>query len=194
MQPSTSPRMTIFAFIIVAVMIAIGIGLVIVTRPTPVEITINPPQATRTPDATFTPGPITVYVSGAVVATQVSLSLPNGSRVDEAIQASGGALDNADLDRVNLAAVLRDGDQVFVPTQSVEAVITATPQGGIKVILNTATLEELMTLPGVGETTAQAILDFRAANGAFTSIDQLDEVDGIGASTLAEIRPFVVLD
>ncbi|NWF68471.1 MAG: ComEA family DNA-binding protein [Chloroflexi bacterium] len=192
LPPEPSPRMTIAAFLIVAAAIIGGLVLLLATRPTPVAITINPPLPTRTPEATATPGPITVYVTGEVAQPGV-ITLPYGSRVEAALAAAGGTTENADLERVNLAGILRDGDQVHVAartSQESESVL-ATPSGGGVVFVNRAALEELMTLPGIGQTTAQAIIAYREANGPFSSMEDLDQVEGIGPGTLANLEGLI---
>lgn len=198
MQNEVSPRTTIIAFIIVIIMIVGGAALLLASRPQPVQITINPPLPTATPPPTHTPSPIQVYVTGAVAKPQTIVSLPAGSRVQDAIDAAGGVTDDADLERVNLADMVRDGDQVHVPSLANEMtesdavdVPLPTPSGGEVVYINSATLEELMALPGVGEKTAQDIIAYREANGNFTSLEDLDEVPGIGPATLEELAAFI---
>ena len=104
-----------------------------------------------------------------------------------------------DLSSLNLARVLVDGEQILVgraaaPGGLAASASTAAPDAsGALVNLNTATSEQLDTLPGVGPVTAQKILDWRASHGAFSSVDELLEVDGIGEKTLAELAPHVTL-
>jgi len=119
--------------------------------------------------------------------------LPDGSRVADAVSRAGGATRRADLSLVNLAAPLADGLQVVVPRRESG---TAGAGGGSTapagpVHLNTATLEQLDALPGVGPVTAQKILDYRQENGAFTSVDDLDAVSGIGPARLDTLRDLV---
>jgi competence protein ComEA len=142
---------------------------------------------------------LVVHVAGAVARPGL-YRLPEGSRVDDAIGLAGGAKPKAALDSVNLAAPVADGQQVVVPLRSAAGGSpTASgstgegPPGGGKVSLNSATLEQLDELPGVGPVTAQQILDYRAANGAFRSVDELDAVPGIGPSRLEQLRPLVDL-
>lgn len=195
-QPQPPARTTIMAFFLLALAIVGGAILLLVTRPQPVQITINPPLPTTTTEPTVTPGPITVYITGAVQQPQTTLSLPFGSRVQEAVEAAGGLLDEADRDRVNMAQILRDGDQVHVPSiSSVEAeTVLATPNSSGIVHINRATTEELATLPGVGPTLAGRIITYRDENGPFASLDDLDNVSGIGPSLLAEMEGLIAFD
>jgi competence protein ComEA len=127
--------------------------------------------------------------------------LRKGSRVADAVARAGGATAKANLDGLNLAAPLADGEQVVVPARSATpganaAASSGSSAGGASpstpVSLSTATLEQLDALPGVGPVTAQKILAYRAAHGAFRSIDELDAVSGIGPARLDELRGLVV--
>jgi competence protein ComEA len=192
-SPQSSARaVIIYAILIVAVIAAIA--LLLASRPQPVSITVNPPPPTGTPAPTLTPSPITVYITGAVAQSGITITLPYASRVEEALAAAGGALPEADLERINLAAFLRDGDQVHVPLQGEGDTVLATPSGGQLVRINTATLEEIDTLPGIGPALAERIIAYREANGTFASLDDLDQVEGIGPDLLAEIAVLVVFD
>jgi competence protein ComEA len=195
-NPEPSPRITIFAFALIALAIIGGAVLLLMTRPEPVRITINPPLPTATPPPTSTPSPITIYVTGAVSQPETTLSLPAGSRVEEALEMVGGVIENADLERVNLAQILRDGDQIHVPElNESDEIALPTPSGGIAIVyVNSATLEELMTLPGVGEVTAQRIIDYRTANGAFADMAALDNVSGIGPAMLENLEGLIAFD
>ena len=149
---------------------------------------------------------VLVHVVGAVEVPGL-YELDDGSRVDDAIRSAGGAKPKAALELVNLAAPVADGQQVVVPRRT-RAGAAATGGGsagaggpaaasgaapGGRVHLNSATLEELDTLPGVGPVTAQKILDYRNANGAFSSVDELDAVPGIGPARLEELKAVVDL-
>ena len=118
--------------------------------------------------------------------------LRDGSRVADAVSRAGGATRRADLSLVNLAAPLADGLQVVVPRrQSGSAGAAGGTTATAPVHLNTATLEQLDALPGVGPVTAQKILDYRQKNGAFTSVEDLDAVSGIGPARLDTLRDLV---
>lgn len=137
-----------------------------------------------------------VHVVGAVRSPGL-YELAEGSRVDDAISEAGGPSRKAALALVNLAAPVADGQQVVVPARGASAAApVGTAGGGVgggKVHLNSATLEELDTLPGIGPVTAQEILAYRDAHGAFQSVDELDAVPGIGPARLAQLKPLVDL-
>jgi len=148
---------------------------------------------------------IAVHVAGAVARPGV-VELPAGSRVIDAVEAVGGAPADADLDRLNLAAKLVDGERVFVPKvgQADPGVIAdaggatgggsspGTAAGG-KLDLNTAPQAQLEALPGIGPTSAQAILAERDRRGGFKSVNALRRVHGIGDKRFAEIAPLVTV-
>lgn len=137
-----------------------------------------------------------VHAAGAVAMPGV-YRVRAGGRVADVLDAAGGPASDADLDQVNLAAKVTDGERVFVPHQGQPIPAVATGGGGGSapagaasgpVDLNTATLEQLDALPGVGPATAQAILDYRAEHGRFAQVQELLEVRGIGEAKLAAIR------
>lgn len=139
---------------------------------------------------------LVVDVAGKVRRPGIAV-LPAGSRVVDALDAAGGARRGVDLTSLNLARPVVDGEQILVgvaPAAGVAGTVGApAPGGGTLVNLNTADQAALDTLPGVGPVTADAILGWREANGAFTSVDELLEVDGIGEATLADLAPLVTL-
>jgi competence protein ComEA len=144
-------------------------------------------------------GTVTVDVAGKVRRPGV-VTMPAGARVVDALHKAGGARGRVDLSSLNLARVLVDGEQILVGRDAVApgglaaSASTAAPDATSSLVsLNTATAEQLETLPGVGPVTAQKILDWRAANGAFSSVDELLEIDGIGEKTLADLAPHVTL-
>lgn len=152
------------------------------------------PEGERVRVITATPGQLTVYVTGAVAQPQTMITLVRGSRVQDAIDAAGGATVDADLMRINLGQVLNDGDQVHVPSLDGPDIQTATPNRPPLVHINAAGVDELSTLPGIGPSLAQAIIDYRDANGPFASLENLDNVPGIGPAKLDDIRDRVVFD
>jgi competence protein ComEA len=118
------------------------------------------------------------------------------SRVADAVGRAGGPTRNAQLDLINLAALVADGEQVVVPRRGAIAPAAAGAGGsaaaaGGPVHLNGATLEQLDALPGVGPVTAKKIIDYRTQHGGFSSVDELDAVPGIGPARLADLRPLV---
>ena len=133
-----------------------------------------------------------------VIVPQRAATLPAGARVDDALHRAGGARGRADLTAVNLAAKLEDGRQVLVPERVLASdggagatAAGAAPAGPVN--LNTATLEQLDTLDGVGPGIAQRILDYREQHGGFRRVEELAEVPGIGAKRLAALTPQVAL-
>jgi competence protein ComEA len=142
---------------------------------------------------------VVVHVAGAVVAPGV-YSLPLGARVTDAIAAAGGAKTKADLNALNLAAPLSDGQKIEVLRRGATAsqpgvAVASSPTTGAAALvsINNADETSLDTIPGIGPVTAQAILKYRAEIGSFNSIDQLIDVPGIGPATLESIRPYVTL-
>jgi competence protein ComEA len=130
----------------------------------------------------------TVHVAGAVRRPGVYRMRP-GARVNDAVRRAGGALPGADLAAVNLAAKVEDGRQVVVPERVATGSVAGGPAApGVPLNLNTATLEQLDTLDGVGPATAQKILDFREEHGGFGSVEDLGQVPGIGDKRLAALR------
>ena len=164
----------------------------------PVETTPGaPPGSTPPSTPAGNNGTVIVDVAGKVRRPGI-VTLPLGSRVVDALPAAGGARESVDLTSLNLARELVDGEQLLVGLAPPPAVPApggvpgpAGPVGPVN--LNTATMAELDTLPGVGPVTAQAILDWRSANGSFSSVDELLEVDGIGEATLADLRDLVTV-
>ncbi len=160
-------------------------------------------------------GPVVVSVVG-LVRTPGLVTLTPGARIADALQAAGGAVNGADTIGLNMARPLGDGEQIVVglapvsgqPTALGSSVVPGStpiskaprpgpgsgsvkPKAGEVLDLNTATVEELDALPGVGPVTAAAIVAWRQANGKFTSVDQLADVDGIGPARLDKLRALV---
>lgn len=136
---------------------------------------------------------VVVDVTGAVAKPGV-YRLPEGSRVEEAVQRAGGATREAELDSLNLAARLADGQQVVVPERVPGAPPGAPAAAGAGVeedgpiSLATATAAELDTIDGIGPVTAEDIIKFREEHGGLSSVDQLDQISGIGPATMEALR------
>jgi competence protein ComEA len=122
--------------------------------------------------------------------------MPDGSRVDDAITAAGGPTRKAQLDTVNLAAPVADGEQIVVPGGVAGGVAAASSPAGSSpsapLDLNSATLEQLEALPGIGPVTAQKILDYRQQHGAFHAVSELEGVPGIGPAHMAQLKGLVI--
>lgn len=171
--------MKIFLYITYGVLIGLlvaGIVWLAASPPRGEAVTLLP---------TSTPGMLTVYVSGAV-ATPGVYTLPVGSRVDAAVQAAGGLLPQAELSNINLAMIVEDGQQIDIP-----GIVDTSHVNAGRVDINTATVDELDTLPGIGPTTAQSIVDYRLQNGPFQVIQDIQNVPGIGPATFAQIQDYI---
>jgi competence protein ComEA len=165
------------------------------------ETGITPTVATGAAAGASSAAEVVVHVVGAVHRPGL-VRLPAGSRVVDAVRAAGGTTASARPASVNLARLLVDGEQLVVqrrgslPLASAAGpagAVGATPAPSAPVDLNSATLEGLDALPGIGPVLAQRILDWRTAHGRFSSVDELGEVSGIGEATLADLRPVVTV-
>lgn len=137
--------------------------------------------------------PVVVHVAGAVAAPGV-YELPEGARVHDAVLAAGGPVSGADVDQLNLAALLADGQKVYVPHEG-ERVPDLGESASQPLILslNRASAQELEALPGIGPVLAGRIVAYRAANGPFRHVDDLINVSGIGPKLLEQLRPHLRL-
>jgi competence protein ComEA len=146
------------------------------------------------------PARVVVHVVGAVRRPGL-YRLVHGARIADAVRRAGGATRRADLSLVNLAAQVSDGTQVVVPVRAAVAAEGPAGEDGAAgggagaaagpVHLNSATVDDLDALPGIGPVTAQKIIDYRQEHGAFSSVDDLDAVPGIGPARLEQLRDLV---
>ncbi len=179
-------------------LIATALVILIGSQPQGEAITLRPAP----------PGPLwVVQVEGAVVHPGV-YSLPAGSRLKDALQAAGGPLAEANLQSLNLARLLVDGERIDVPYKAGFAPLveitptaaTASPQSNTtpsptgKININYATLEELQTLPGIGPVLAQRIIEYREEYGPFVDIEELLNIEGIGPALLDRIRDLITVE
>lgn len=189
-------------------------GLTLTRRVQPAQIVIQPPAPTALPVPTATPGPLHVFVNGAVVAPAVYELMP-GSIVQEAIEQAGGFTTEADTAVVNLAFPLQDGMQIYVPTTAetaeqgqpavaspvvrtegieLETAVTGEAAApGALVDINSATVADLDTLPGIGPSTAEKIVEYRESNGPFAAIEEIMNVSGIGPAKFEQIQAFITV-
>jgi competence protein ComEA len=139
---------------------------------------------------------VVVDVAGAVRHAGL-YRLRSGARIDDAIAAAGGPTAKAQLDSVNLAAPVADGEQIVVPGRDAAGAVAASPAAAgsspsAPLDLNSATLEQLESLPGIGPVTAQKILDYRQTHGAFHAVAELEGVPGIGPAHMAQLKGLVI--
>ena len=151
-------------------------------------------------------GTIFVDIGGAVKNPMLA-ELPDGSRVDDAIQAAGGLKQEADMSNINRAEFLLDGQKIYIPSLAMDAdgnVIEGAEASGAadaaigvdasgKVNINTADSTQLQTLNGVGPATAQKIIDYRQSNGSFTAVEDIKNVSGIGDKTFEKLKDYITI-
>ncbi len=181
------------AFGVVCGFLGVGLLLLATNQPRGDPIRLSPPP---------TPAPIIVHITGAVINPGV-YSLPSGSRVKDAIEKSGGLLSDADTTLINLAMLIEDGEQVWVPYQLDDvmgfekpAMLEGEPTQGQqtrKININTASQIELESLSGIGPVIAKAVIQYRLENGPFKDIEEIQEVSGIGPVTFEKIKPIITV-
>jgi len=179
--------------IAVVMSLAVNVYLFVALQRSPEVIYVDAPVVVE-PDIVEVP-PVTVHISGAVMRPSV-YTLPAGSRVLAVLEAAGGALEGADLERVNLARTLNDGEQVHIFAQGdqtppvVSSGYSVAPSS-TTVNINTATQAELETLPGIGPVKAGDIIAYRTQNGPFKTIEDLLGVKGIGTKTFESLESLI---
>jgi competence protein ComEA len=175
-------------------LLASALILLISTPPRGVPIQLAPPP---------TPSPLFVDVSGAVHEPGV-YELALDARVQDAVQLAGGLLPDANESAVNMAAKVMDGQKIIIPLEGEqlpaiksnpleELSVSASVSDIQPININTATQEELETLPGIGPSKAAAIIEYRSTNGPFNSLEDILEVSGIGEKTLDGFKDLIVI-
>jgi competence protein ComEA len=192
----TLSKLRDIAFGVLGGLFAAGLLYIVAAGPRGKPVQLLPPAPTAT--AAF----IQVHVAGEVLSPGV-YALPSESIVQDAITAAGGPTGNADLGRLNLALILGDGQQVYVPnssqptaapsTNALNSGQPATPSAGNKLDINTATADELEALPEIGEVMAARIVQYRAEHGRFEAIEDITEVNGIGPATFEAIKDLITV-
>jgi competence protein ComEA len=183
-------RTVLSATLLIAVLVSLTVLLV--RRPEPPRIVVQQP-ATRVVASPPVPALLVVHLSGEVIMPGV-YQLPVGARIDDALKAAGGPTDSGDIQRLNLAARLADGQQIVVPKRNNPILATfsvspsPTPE---RLNLNVASVAELDQLPGVGPVTAQRIVAYREQHGPFIRVEQLREAKLVNAPTFERIKELV---
>ncbi len=193
-------RRQLYAYVALGVVVlALGVRYVVLPRadaePDGSRLALAPLAASPSAAPSAAPD-VTVYVCGAVRSPGV-VRLPAGARVCDAIELAGGATSAAELAAVNLAAKVVDGQQIVVPERgAAPAAATgdvSSPAAGGLVNINTASVDELEELQGVGPATAQAIVDYRTEQGPFTAIEGIMDVPGIGDAKFAAMKDSITV-
>jgi competence protein ComEA len=181
-------------FFVVVVIALAGVLLFQVFRPAPAPDIMDSLTPAPSPEPTPTARLLRVYVSGAVRKPEVYTLGPD-SIVKDAIEAAGGASGSADLDRINLASPVADGQHVYVPELGEENPPVQPPSNqpdtGAKVNINTSAPAALEALPGIGPALAQRIIDYREENGPFSRPEDVMNVSGIGPATFEKLEGYI---
>lgn len=218
MRAKQRPLLVFSSFIALLVGMLIGYYGFVTNSPS-VKAALTPPPDWQVacepelPDVRYTPLPtkspptLSVYITGAVQKSQV-VNIPAGSLLQNALDAAGGPTTEADLETVNLAQPLHDNQHIIIPhlteatTRDDAAPQTATgtrskdvssPSTTALININTASVEELETLPRIGPSRAQDVITYRMENGPFAHIEDLQNVAGIGPATFKDIAPLITI-
>lgn len=191
MQNISTKMKIVIAVVVVIIATTVGIYMYKQTQENTVSYYGNEEQSEETHISQ-----ITVHITGAINNPGVII-LEEGARIVDALEAAGGETEEADVNRLNLAYVLEDGEKLYIPSKNEEEQEYITqgkdnmPEGQSKININSAQIEELITLPGVGEATANKIIEYRKENGKFQKIEDLKNVPGIGDSKFENIKMLI---
>ncbi len=170
------------AAVCLALLLALGCVVLLISRQHPREVMIQPAE----PEPVEQTALLMIHIAGAVARPGI-YEFEGTARVADAVQEAGGALSDADLDRVNLAARLHDGEKVNIPRIG-EAPAPAYGEKDGPVNLNSATAADLEKIPGIGPVLSERIIEFREEHGGFDSVQQLRQVEGIGPKKFEDLK------
>ncbi len=191
LQNISTKMKIVIAVVVVIIATTVGIYMYKQTQENTVSYYGNEEQSEETHISQ-----ITVHITGAINNPGVII-LEEGARIVDALEAAGGETEEADVNRLNLAYVLEDGEKLYIPSKNEEEQEYITQgkdnmsEGQSKININSAQIEELITLPGVGEATANKIIEYRKENGKFQKIEDLKNVPGIGDSKFENIKMLI---
>lgn len=191
LQNISTKMKIVIAVVVVIIATTVGIYMYKQTQENTVSYYGNEEQSEETHISQ-----ITVHITGAINNPGVVV-LEEGARIVDALEAAGGETEEADVNRLNLAYVLEDGEKLYIPSKNEEEQEYITQgkdnmsEGQSKININSAQIEELITLPGVGEATANKIIEYRKENGKFQKIEDLKNVPGIGDSKFENIKMLI---
>ncbi len=191
LQNISTKMKIVIAVVVVIIATTVGIYMYKQTQENTVSYYGNEEQSEETHISQ-----ITVHITGAINNPGVII-IEEGARIVDALEAAGGETEEADVNRLNLAYVLEDGEKLYIPSKNEEEQEYITQgkdnmsEGQSKININSAQIEELITLPGVGEATANKIIEYRKENGKFQKIEDLKNVPGIGDSKYENIKTMI---
>lgn len=191
LQNISTKMKIVIAVVVVIIATTVGIYMYKQTQENTVSYYGNEEQSEETHISQ-----ITVHITGAINNPGVII-IEEGARIVDALEAAGGETEEADVNRLNLAYVLEDGEKLYIPSKNEEEQEYITQgkdnmsEGQSKININSAQIEELITLPGVGEATANKIIEYRKENGKFQKIEDLKNVPGIGDSKFENIKMLI---
>jgi len=186
--------MSLKTIAIIAALLLLGIGFNLYQQHQLPKNTLQPLNIPTPHHATISTETNTVYITGAVRKPGI-YHIPKDTRVVDALTFAGGTLAQANLEKVNLAAKIKDGQRIFVPAKKASKSRSSTDKQHpiTKININHASTKTLSQIPKLSEKTAATIVAFREKNGPFLSIEDLTKIKGIGLKTLEKWRPYITL-